>query len=208
MKQILQRAIKILLALTLLAFLVLLTLVDQFGHVDRAQPADVIVLLGSMVFPGGKLGPSLERRAQHTANLYHRGLASHVICSGGIGVNPPSEAEVACVRLMELGVPSSAIEYEDQSHSTEENAAFTAAIMRENRWRSAILVTDDFHLWRATLMFERAGVLVYPSPAQATAEPLNPFERIVREMREVVGVVWFCVRVTLATDSASKPIAA
>ena len=40
-------------ALGVVIFFALLIAVDQFGAVDRAQPADVIVLLGSMVFPGG-----------------------------------------------------------------------------------------------------------------------------------------------------------
>ena len=48
-------------ALGVAVFLALLVVVDQFGAVDRARPADVIVLLGSMVYPGGQLGPALER---------------------------------------------------------------------------------------------------------------------------------------------------
>ncbi|MBI1800737.1 MAG: hypothetical protein HYR71_03800, partial [Chloroflexi bacterium] len=46
-------ALKAVMALALAVFLVLLTIVDQYGWVDRAQPADAIVLLGSMVYPGG-----------------------------------------------------------------------------------------------------------------------------------------------------------
>ena len=187
MKQTLIRLLKLFLALALLIFLSLLTLIDQFGYTDRAQNADVIVLLGSMVYPGGQVGPALERRAQHAAALYRRGLAPYIICSGGVGINPPAEAVVACRRVAELGVPQSAFILEDQSHNTEENAAYTARIMRVRGWQSAILDTDDFHLYRATLMFQRAGVTVYPSPAQATAGPTNPIERVFREMREVIA---------------------
>jgi uncharacterized SAM-binding protein YcdF (DUF218 family) len=197
------RAIKLLVAVTILAFLIILTLVDQFGYADRAQQADVIVLLGSMVYPGGKLGPALERRAQHTAGLYQRGLAANIICSGGIGTNPPAEAVVACGRLAELGLPASALVLEDQSRNTEENAANTARMMRARGWQSAILVSDGFHLYRATQMFERAGMTIYPSPAQATVGPMDPLERIVREMREALGVAWFWLRATLAIDQTA-----
>jgi len=183
-------------------FVALLIRVDQFGAVDHAQPADVIVLLGSMVYSSGQLGPALERRAQHTAALYRRGLAAHVVCSGGIGANPPAEAVVACGRLAELGVPPDALILESDSRNTEQNAHFTAAIMRAHGWHSAVLASDGFHLFRATQMFERAGVSAYPSPAEITAGPMNPAERIVREMREVLGVLWFWARATLGLDEA------
>jgi uncharacterized SAM-binding protein YcdF (DUF218 family) len=182
------------------AFIALVVVIDQFGFSDRSQQADVIVLLGSMVYPGGKLGPSLERRAEHAAALYKQGLADHVICSGGIGDNPPAEARVACGRVIDLGVPADTILYEENSHSTEENDAYTAAIMREHGWQTAIIDTDGFHLLRATLMFQRAGVAVYPSPAQVTAGPMSPIERIAREAREAAGLIYYGVKVVLGVD--------
>jgi uncharacterized SAM-binding protein YcdF (DUF218 family) len=188
----------------LIGFSVLVIVIDQFGYPDRAQRADVIVVLGSQVFPGGRLGPALERRAQHAAVLYKRGLADNIICSGGVGENPPAEAMVACGRMIDLGVPKAAILYEDRSHSTEENAAYSAAIMREHGWQSAILVTDGFHLLRSTVMFQRTGVTVYPSPAQATAGPMNPVERVVREMREAFGLVWYGARMVVGIDLTSQ----
>ncbi len=183
-----------------LGFVALVVVIDQFGYLDRSQRADVIVLLGSQVFPGGKLGPSLERRAEHAAVLYQQGLADHIICSGGVGDNPPAEARVACGRVIELGVPTDAILYEENSHTTEENAAYTAAIMREHGWRTAIIDTDGFHLLRATLMFQRTGVITYPSPAQITAGPMNPVERIGREAREAIGLIYYGVKVAIGID--------
>src|SRR5512135_128394 len=182
----------------------LIVMIDQFGYLDRSQPADAIVLLGSQVYPGGKLGPSLERRAEHAVALYNQGLAKHIICSGGIGDNPPAEARVACGRVIELGAPPGAIVYEDRSHSTEENAAYTATIMREYGWTSLIIDTDGFHLLRATLMFQRTGLIAYPSPAQITTGPMNPIERIAREAREAVGLIYYEAKVALGVDLTSK----
>ena len=200
-----RRFIFIGLIVTLVGFAGLMTIIDQFGFIDRARPADVIVLLGSQVYPGGKIGPSLERRAQHAAALYRRGLAAHVLCSGGVEQGQVvSEAAVACGRVIELGVPASAILYEDQSHSTEENAVYSTALMRARGWRSAVVDTDGFHLLRATLILERAGVTVYPSPAQATTGPMDPVERIAREMREALGLAWFGLRATLGLDLTAK----
>lgn len=193
-------------ALALAVFLVLLTIVDQYGWVDRAQPADAIVLLGSMVYPGGVLGHALERRAQHAADLYRAGLAPRVICTGGLTEPyPPTEAEAACGRVAQLGVPAEAVFYETRALNTEENAAFTAALMRSHGWRSAILDSDGFHLWRATLMFERAGLTVYPSPAPTDLLPMEPLERVIREMREVAGIVWYEAKVALGVDATKPP---
>ncbi len=199
----LRRLIYAALIMALAGLAALVAVVDGYGLVDRAQPADVIVVLGSQVYPGGRAGPSLERRAQHAAVLYRRGLARHVLCSGGVGDIPPSEAEVACGRMIELGVPPNAIVHEDRSRSTEENAAYSAAIMRDRGWRSAILVSDGYHLFRAALMFQRAGVDAYPSPAQATAGPMHPVERVLREAREAVGLIWFGWRMLLRIDLTS-----
>ena len=187
-----------------IGFVSLIVVIDQFGYLDRSQPADAIVLLGSQVYPGGKISPSLERRAEHAVALYNQGLAKHVICSGGIGDNPPAEARVACGRVIELGAPPQAIVYEDRSHSTEENAANTATIMRENGWTSVIIDTDGFHLLRATLMFQRTGLISYPSPAQITTGPMNPIERIAHEAREAIGLIYYEAKVALGVDLTSK----
>ena len=170
-----------------------LAVIDGYGMEDRAQPADVIVVLGSRVYPGGRPGPSLARRAQHAVALYRRGLAPNVICSGGLGADAdlPTEAEVACGLAQQLGLPAAAIFFEDQARSTEQNALYTAAIMRARGWTTAIIVSDGYHLYRASLLFRRAGVTAYASPAQATAGPMNPLERYGRGSRELAALLWY-----------------
>ena len=63
-------------------------------------------------------------------------------------------------------------------------------------------MSDAFHLFRATQMFAHAGVAAYASPAEVTAGPMNPAERIVREMREALGVLWFWGRAAVGIDEA------
>jgi uncharacterized SAM-binding protein YcdF (DUF218 family) len=193
------------LIVALIGLSVAVAVVDAYGLVDRARPADAIVVLGSQVYPGGRPGPSLARRADHAAALYRSGYADHVICAGGFTEpEPKSEAQVACDRLAAAGVPPEALILEERSASTEENAAFTAAILRARGWRSAIVVSDGYHLLRATLMFERAGVVVHPSPAQATAGPMSALERFGREVRETAGLALYGVRVLLGIDATAR----
>ena len=175
--------------------------IDGYGRVDRAQPADVVVVLGSKVYAGGRPGPSLTRRARHAAALYQQGLAAHVVCSGGLGEYAPSEAEAACGLAERLGVPPGAILLETESHSTEQNALYTAALMQARGWRTAILVSDAYHLYRAALLFRRAGVVAYPSPAG----PMQPAERAVRESRELVALLWYWSKTALGLPITNFP---
>ncbi len=185
-------------ALVLIGIMVAAVLmIDRYGSVDRAQKADVIIVLGSQVNPGGRAAPSLARRANHAVTLYRRGLAPFVLCSGGVGRYPPSEARVACDLVAAQGVPPENILLEEGSRSTEENAINSSAIMRRHNWHTAILASDGYHLYRSVLMFERMGIVAYASPAQATAGPMNLLERAVREAREAAALGWYWLKTFL-----------
>lgn len=179
------------------AWLIGIIAIGEYGRVDRAQRADAIVVLGSKVYPGGKPGPSLTRRSRWAAELYRHGYAPVIICSGGLGPNQPTEAEAACALIRSLGVPESAIVLETEARSTEETALYAADLMREHGWRSAVVVSDGYHLARTAMLFERAGVTVYPSPAQQLAGPMNPVERFVLENRELVAIAWYWFKTLL-----------
>jgi uncharacterized SAM-binding protein YcdF (DUF218 family) len=112
-------------------------------------------------------------RARHAEALYAQGLAPHVIIS-----NEPLSShgvqttwlELRSVGLVHLAIPDEAIvPIPEISDSTYEEALRSRDIMRAHGWRSAILVTDPFHMRRATLTFRQAfspaGLTVAASPA-------------------------------------------
>jgi uncharacterized SAM-binding protein YcdF (DUF218 family) len=175
----------------LLAWPPSVALVDAYGLQDRAQPAGAIVILGSRVLASGQPGPALTRRSRHAVALYQRGLAPLIVCSGGLGDNPPTEAEAACGLAADLGVPSSALLLEDQAHSTEENALYTAALGQAHGFDTVIVVTDGYHQYRANLLFRAAGLQSFASPAQATAGPMALLERYGRATRELAALAWY-----------------
>ncbi|MEW6577900.1 MAG: YdcF family protein [Chloroflexota bacterium] len=163
----------------------------RYGATDRARPADVIIVLG-----GGEEGTT--RRAEHAAALYHAGYAPHVLCTGGYSAGGAEiEAERCAQVVRAANVPADAITLERNSRSTAENARATAAIMAAHGWRDAVLVSDDFHLWRARWLFDRQGVRVYPSPAQRTSGPLAPTEQVYAVLREIAAWGWGEVRAQL-----------
>lgn len=143
----------------------LMLFLDRWGQSDRSQKADAIVVLGAHVRRNGVASPALRGRALHAAQLYKRGLAGHIITTGGVGDNPPAEALVAAAIVKESGVPSHAISSETTSTSTWENAANASHICRENGWTRVIIVSEPFHLWRATRNFQKHGLQAYASPS-------------------------------------------
>jgi len=164
--------------------------IDRFGQVDRAQRADVIVVLGARVWPSGRPSDALTRRTLHAVKLYKEGLAATIVFSGGLGTHPPTEARAAARLAMDQGVPLEDIVLEEGSHSTEESAFFVSEIMRARGWQRAIVVSDAYHLWRAKLLFGQAGVEAYPSPAHGERYPLSKRAYLYHLGREVVAVVW------------------
>jgi uncharacterized SAM-binding protein YcdF (DUF218 family) len=157
----------------------------RYGGADRAQPADVIIVLG-----GGEIGTT--RRTLHAAALYRQGYAPVLLCAGNrVPGEPVSEAERCASVARAHGVPADAIVLDEISRSTEENAIQSAAIMRAHGWRDAVLVSDDYHLWRAQWLFERHGITVWTSPAQATTGPLPDTERVYSVLREVAATGWY-----------------
>ncbi len=199
MRSILLRAV----LTALLLYPLSLALLDGYGFVDQARPADAIVVLGSRVYPGGRPGPSLVRRAAHAAALYAQGLAPLIVCTGGQGdATVPSEAAVACGLIADTGVPPEALLLEDQSHSTEQNALYTADLLRPRGAVSVIVVSDSYHLYRAGVLFSRAGLRPYPSP---TPDRLYWVERYYRDTRELAALAWYWGKTALGLPQTDFP---
>jgi len=175
------------LATWLCVSVVLAVLVIAAGTVDRAAPADVIVVLGAALNRDGTPYRALTRRTERAADLWQQGLARTVICTGGIGAHvrvPRSEADGCREVLMARGVPRSAIVLEEASRTTAENARETRALMARHGWRTAIVVSDSYHVLRARYLFGRAGVdaVTSPVPAAKVGSPLFFLLSVVREV--------------------------
>ncbi len=140
--------------------------VDARSTVDRAQRADAIIVLGSAVWANGRASPALTARIQRGIELYRAGYAPNLILSGGVGRNPPSEAEAMRRIALDAGIPQSAIVLEDHSHSTEENIANAKAIMATRDWKTALVVSAPYHLLRAETIAQDLGMNVYGSPSR------------------------------------------
>lgn len=181
------RAARVVLALLMVGAVGLLALTGLMlavGARDEARPADVIVVLGA-----GEVGT--ERRAAHGVARYHEGIAPWLLCSGGYRHrNGMSEAELCASLARQAGVPPSAILLEPESRTTEQNAQHAAQIMRERGWRSAVVVSDGYHLLRARWLFEREDVIVWTSPASGPGGAGTLFDKVYYVARELGALIY------------------
>jgi uncharacterized SAM-binding protein YcdF (DUF218 family) len=173
-----------------LAFASLCFEIDRYGRKDLAQPADAIVVLGALVLPNGQPGPDLTVRTRHAVALYQTGLASHLICTGGIKDEPASAAAVSRALAISLGVPQDVILLADGSANTEEDARQVATVMNQHGWRSAIVVSHPLHMYRVKLFFENEGLTVHTSPTTTNVDRIALPWRTYYTIREGVGILW------------------
>src|SRR5262245_30431562 len=82
--------------------------VDRFGQEERAEDADVIVVLGARVLEGGVASAPLRARVEKAVELYQARRAPALLFSGGVGDHGPAEAVVGRAIAVELGVPAPA----------------------------------------------------------------------------------------------------
>ncbi|MDQ3705325.1 MAG: YdcF family protein [Chloroflexota bacterium] len=170
------------------------------AETDYAARADVIIVLGCNPYaPRGGPSVCLSSRGQHAANLYHRGLAERIIATGGHIENGPTEASVMLRVLTAAGVPESAVVLEEQAHNTIQNIGYSKEIMQHNGWDTAILVTEPYHIKRATLVARDAGLHVYPSPAVESPLWRNPDQRNFRVLRDTASLVLYQLKVATGT---------
>ncbi|MCL4489479.1 MAG: YdcF family protein [Chloroflexi bacterium] len=175
--------------------------VDADAHVDEARPVDTLIVLGSAVWPGERASPSLYERAEHAIALYKQGYASSMILSGGLGQFPPSEAEVMRRLAAGSGIPDSALLLDDTSHSTEENLSHAKQIMEAHGWRSALIVSDPFHLLRARVIARDYGIEAYGSPATASPTFTILHLRVWYTVREAAALIWYVATRSLGTPA-------
>ena len=138
--------------------------IQQQSMLEEARPSDAIIVLGAAEYRG-KPSPVLEARLNHALYLYLKGMAPRIITTGGAGGDPVfTEGSVGRAYLSERGVPPEAIVVEREAESTAQSVAAVAEIMRRMNLKSAIVVSDGYHIFRVKKMLESSGLQVYGSP--------------------------------------------
>ena len=201
-----------LLSMPIVSRLLIQSLQTPYADPAKEQGPGAIVVLTGGVYPqapeyGGDTasGASLER-ARYAAHL-HRRTGKPILVTGGnpIGAQT-SEAEQMKTALREFGVTTKWVE--TASNNTFESARLTREMLKKAGVQSVYLVTHAWHMPRAKMAFERAGLHVIPAPMSIkgdTSVPLLAFFPSLQALgesshffHEVVGMAWYRLKFDLA----------
>lgn len=160
----------------------------HFGRASDDGRADVIIVLGAAVCRHGP-SPALQARVWRAAVLYHEERAPYMIMTGGLGQYPPAEAEAMAALARSWDVDENRIRLESISVNTRENLQFAVEIMRENNWRRAIIVTDDFHMKRAVTWASKMGIEPLRAPVTPKMAYYSTWQRTRYTLRECAAFV-------------------
>ncbi|HUK16100.1 MAG TPA: YdcF family protein [Bryobacteraceae bacterium] len=149
---------------------------------DEAQPADVILVLGAAEY-NGRPSPVLRARLDHAVELYRQKLAPRILTTGGAGGDPVfTEGTVGRAYLMSQGVHPDDIIVESEGETTVHSVALACEIIRRMGLRSAIVVSDGYHIYRVKKMLEARGLRAYGSPRKDHhPEPLRDHWNYVKQ---------------------------
>lgn len=135
---------------------------------------EAIVVLGGGTESSGSPRSGVELngagdRMIQAVRLYREGAAPTILLSGGnitwLGNRPSTPAEEMEEILLLMGVPQDALILQTKSQNTQEDAAYSAQILRARGIDEVILVTSAAHMPRSVALFEKQGIKVIPAPA-------------------------------------------
>ena len=152
----------------------------------KFSPADAIVVFGAAQY-AGRPSPVFRARLDHAYDLFQRGVAPVVITTGGSGDDPDfSEGGVGHDYLMHRGIPEPRLIAETQGSDTASSAERVAVIMRTNRMRNCVAVSDAYHVFRIRKLLEHEGVKVYVAP-RPDSRPRSAWQRALAVLREAAS---------------------
>lgn len=151
---------------------------------------------GTSLAPGGgaQVSPSGDRIVT-AARLYHRGIAQRIVVGGEAIAALESDGQARDIGeetrhiLLELGVPDEAIVVHPGAHNTREEAATFQRLVSERGWERVGLLTSAWHLPRAMLHADRAGLHVTPVPSDFRGGP--PSWNVVEILPSAAGAYHF-----------------
>lgn len=159
-----------------------------YGRLAPTSGVDAVIVLGSRLV-GSRVPPLLASRLDRAMTVFGeeraRGHTPLVICSGGRGPDEEvAEATAMAGYLRDRGLPGDAVVEEDASRSTEQNMTLSWALVQARGGHRVVVVTNDFHVFRAALIARELGV-----PAQVVGSPTARYFFPSAVLREFVGVL-------------------
>ena len=183
-----------LLALTgLLFLLVIFTPFVNWYATRLARPwstqrGDILVVLSADGPNSGVIGISTYWRCFMAVLYYREQPYKEVVVSGKDSARGMGDF------LVFSGIPADRILVENEASDTHQNAQFTARLLAGHPG-SVVLVTSDFHMFRARRAFLKAGLRVsasaVPDVTKRSADYFARPQLFLAEMRETAAIVYY-----------------
>lgn len=185
-------------------------------QIMRSDAQAIVVLGGGRYsaapeYGGDTLGEPSLVRARYGAYLHHK-TGLRLIASSGKVFEEEEGTEADLIKAaLETEFKTAPVLVEDQSRNTLENARFTAHLLEKEGILKAYVVTHAWHMHRAVIEFERAGIEVVPAPTQfATGGEMRPaylqwlpnansLNDSRAYLHEAIGRAWYGVKGLLAS---------
>ncbi len=151
------------------------------------ESCSTVIVLGCQV-KGQTPSLLLRFRIEAAADYLTANPEAVAILSGGMG-SGENITEAACMyqALTERGIAPNRLLLEDESRNTQENLRFSKALMeREGLNGPVVIVSNDFHIYRALKMAEDQGL-----NAQGLAARSNWYSRPTYMLREAMALVQY-----------------
>lgn len=127
------------------------------------DPAGEVLIVPGADALDSVIGYSSYLRSVYAVLQWKRGGFRTVVVCGGGDKGQPSTAEQMRDFMVAQGIPANAVRVESESTSTRENALKSKPILDQLGGRK-VLLTSDYHMFRACRAFRKAGIDVQPSP--------------------------------------------
>jgi len=172
---------------------------DSTGDIAEVPHAEVAIVPGALVEPDGNLSAMLAARVEQASRLWHAGKVEKILVSGDHGTWKYDEPDTMRKALVRDGVAPRDV--------FEDHAGFdTWATMVRARSifgvRSAVVVTQGFHMPRALYLADAAGIDATGLTADLQEWGVQGRKSAVREVLSRVKAV---TDVTLDTPALAGP---
>lgn len=122
------------------------------------EDVDCIIVLGCLVKSDGSPSDMLSDRLERGIDLYKKGAAPKIIMSGDHGRADYDEVNAMKQIAVDSGIPSSDVFMDHAGFSTYESIYRAKEIFEADK---IIIVTQEYHLYRALYIAEKLGIEAY-----------------------------------------------
>ena len=157
----------------------------KYANYKENEGVPTVIVLGCKV-NGTAPSKYLYDRCRKAYDYLENNPNAVAVLSGGQGPDEGiSEAECMKNVLVELGIDENRLYQEDKSTNTRENLEFSLDVIEKNSLsRDVLIVTNEFHEYRAKLICDRLGLNFHSSCSNSSLYTFLTFYT-----RELMGLV-------------------